>query len=56
MSNYNSMGEIAIDDKLKNKEFSKGLKLQAINDYINGIGSLTDIKSTLIDWILKISH
>ncbi len=59
--NYISMGEIAFDEKQGNKAYSKELKMNAISDYINGVGSLEDIarkyqiysKKTLRDWIKK---
>ena len=37
------MGEMAFDNKPKNKSYSKELKLAEINDYLKGNGSLVDI-------------
>jgi transposase-like protein len=41
--NYHAIGEKAFDDKPRNKTYTKELKMAAINDYLNGLGSLDDI-------------
>jgi len=43
IKNFESMGEMAFDNKPKNKSYSKELKLAEINDYLKGNGSLVDI-------------
>jgi len=43
IKNFESMVEMAFDNKPKNKSYSKKLKLTAINDYLNGNDSLIDI-------------
>ena len=58
--NYESMGEDTFL-RNKNKSYSKELKLQAVQDYLDGVGSLNDIckkygirsKSKLQNWIMK---
>ena len=58
---YESTGETAFDTSEQNKEYSKEVKLAAINDYLNAIGSLETIankygissKSVLINWVNK---
>lgn len=40
---FQTYGELAFDDKPRNKSYSKELKLAAISDYLNGLGSLPDI-------------
>jgi len=57
---YNSIGESAFDNKPRNKSYSKELKATAINDYLEGYGSLRDIAKkyniysyvTLRNWIM----
>ena len=51
---YESIGESAFDDKPRNRQYTKELKLQVVNEYLNGVGSLMDlIKNT--KYIVKAS-
>ncbi|QVK17368.1 transposase [Mycoplasmatota bacterium] len=60
INSYKSMGEKAFDIKPTNKVYTKKLKLAAINNYLNGVGSLNNIIkkykthsiSTLINWLM----
>jgi transposase-like protein len=61
IKHYKSLGESAFEEKPRNKAYSKELKLQAVQDYLDGKGSLEDISikygimyhSILINWIKK---
>lgn len=56
---YNSEGPTGLLNQPKNRSYSKELKMNAINDYINGIGSLGDLcqkydirsNKQLLSWI-----
>lgn len=56
---YFSLGPESFADQLKNKFYSKKLKLQAVRDYLNGEGSQLEIcqkygirsPTQLLDWI-----
>jgi transposase-like protein len=58
---YQSQGAIAFDTSKKNKTYSKEFKIRVVEEYIAGIGSLTDLAAkysipginTLQQWILK---
>jgi transposase-like protein len=58
---YEAMGERAFDNKPRNKRYSKELKLAAIQEYLNGEGSLETISnkyrisstSILYKWLKK---
>lgn len=58
---YQSQGTIAFDTSKKNKSYSKEFKIKVVEEYIAGIGSVTDLAakynipgiSTLQQWILK---
>lgn len=56
---YESIGESAFDDKPRNRQYTKEFKLQVVNDYLNGAGSLLDLmkkykiysEQTIQSWI-----
>lgn len=58
---YETLGESAFDSNDRNKSYSKELKQAAINDYLNGSGSLREIaykykistQEILRKWIIK---
>ena len=39
----NAMDQTGLLNQPKNKSYSKALKISAVNDYLNGAGSLDDI-------------
>ena len=43
ISIYRCNGPAGLFNQLKNKSYSKTLKMSAVNDYLNGVGSLDDI-------------
>lgn len=57
---YHSIGESVFNEKTHNKQYTKELKLQVVNEYLNGLGSLKDLinkykihsESTLRKWVL----
>lgn len=58
---YQSHGAIAFDTSKKNKSYSKEFKIKVVEEYIAGIGSVTELATkynipgvnTLQQWILK---
>lgn len=40
---YESIGKSVFDDKPRNRQYTKEFKLQVVNDYLNGVGSLMDL-------------
>lgn len=40
---YEAIGESAFDNKKENRQYTKEFKLQVVNDYLNGAGSLYDL-------------
>lgn len=58
---YQSQGSRAFDASKKNKSYSKEFKIKVVEEYIAGIGSLTDLATkysipginTIQQWILK---
>lgn len=61
---YNVYGSVGFQHKLQNNTYSKELKENAINDYLNGEGSFLSIsrkykitsKSILQSWVLKYNN
>ena len=57
---YQSQGEDGLKNTSTNRKWDKSIKLAAVKDYLNGIGSLNDIcrkykisyHSILMDWIM----
>lgn len=43
VNNYKARGQIAFDNKVRNKSYSKDFKLQVVNDYLLGGGSQDSI-------------
>lgn len=56
---YKAEGPVGLFEQAKNRNYSKELKMSAVNDYLNGTASLADVcqkydvrsKSQLQDWI-----
>lgn len=61
---YDAIGESAFDDKPRNRQYTKEFKLQVVNDYLNGAGSLVDLikkykifsDSSILNWIKEYNN
>lgn len=61
---YRGRGESIFDDKKNNQSYSKEFKEQIVKEYLNGKGSLTDLRikynilsdSTIFNWISKYNN